>query len=60
LQLHRRLSKRERAILELRFGLENEGPLTLPEIGIRLGVTRECVRKIQLRAIRKLDTDSID
>jgi RNA polymerase primary sigma factor len=50
-----RLDARERAILALRYGLEGELPLTLKEIGRRLGVTREWVRKIELRAVRKLD-----
>jgi RNA polymerase primary sigma factor len=50
-----RLDDRERAILALRFGLEGELPLTWKEIGRRLGVTREWVRKIELRAVRKLD-----
>ena len=49
------LDERERAVLTLRFGLEGEAPLTLREIGERLGVTREWVRKIELRAVRKLD-----
>jgi hypothetical protein len=39
----------------LRYGLEGESPLTLKEIGRRLGVTREWVRKIEVRAMRKLD-----
>lgn len=50
-----RLDARERAILSLRFGLEGELPLTLKEVGKRLGVTREWVRKIEIRAVRKLD-----
>ena len=50
-----RLDARERAILSFRYGLEGELPLTLKEIGRRLGVTREWVRKIELRAVRKLD-----
>jgi RNA polymerase primary sigma factor len=50
-----RLDDRERVILSLRYGLEGETPLTLKEIGRRLGVTREWVRKIELRAVRKLD-----
>jgi RNA polymerase primary sigma factor len=50
-----RLDARERAILALRYGLEGELPLTLKEIGRRLGVTREWVRKIEIRAVRKLD-----
>jgi RNA polymerase primary sigma factor len=50
-----RLDERERTILSLRYGLEGAVPLTLKEIGRRLGVTREWVRKIELRAVRKLD-----
>lgn len=50
-----RLDARERAILALRFGLGGEVPLTLKEVGKRLGVTREWVRKIEIRAVRKLD-----
>jgi RNA polymerase primary sigma factor len=50
-----RLDDRERTILSLRYGLEGAVPLTLKEIGRRLGVTREWVRKIELRAVRKLD-----
>jgi RNA polymerase primary sigma factor len=55
-----RLDPRERAILALRYGLEGELPLTLKEIGRRMGVTREWVRKIELRAMRKLDEDRTD
>ncbi len=54
-----RLDARERSILVLRYGLEGESPLTLKEIGRRLGVTREWVRKIELRAVRKLDNDHV-
>ncbi len=50
-----RLDDRERAIVSLRFGLGGADPLTLKEVGRRLGVTREWVRKIELRAVRKLD-----
>lgn len=50
-----RLDDRERVILSWRYGLEGASPLTLKEIGRRLGVTREWVRKIELRAVRKLD-----
>jgi RNA polymerase primary sigma factor len=50
-----RLDPRERTVLNLRYGLEGEPPLTLKEIGRRLGITREWVRKIELRAIRKLE-----
>ena len=51
------LDARERTILVLRYGLEGESPLTLKEIGRRLGVTREWVRKIEVRAMRKLNND---
>jgi RNA polymerase primary sigma factor len=50
-----RLDARERTILSLRYGLDGETPLTLKEIGRRLGVTREWVRKIEVRAVRKLE-----
>ncbi len=50
-----RLDDRERTIVSLRFGLDGHAPMTLKEIGRRLGVTREWVRKIELRAVRKLD-----
>jgi RNA polymerase sigma factor (sigma-70 family) len=53
-----RLDERERAILALRFGLGGESPLTLKEVGHRLGVTREWVRKIEIRAVRKLNESS--
>lgn len=50
-----RLDDRERMVLALRYGLGGVTPLTLKEVGRRLGVTREWVRKIELRAVRKLD-----
>src|SRR5271165_4594433 len=49
-----RLDERERLVVSLRFGLDGELPQTLREIGRRLGVTREWVRKIELRAVGKL------
>jgi RNA polymerase primary sigma factor len=52
-----RLDAREREIITLRFGLEGGEPLTLKEVGCRLGFTREWVRKIELRAIAKLQVD---
>jgi RNA polymerase primary sigma factor len=54
LQRMKSLEKRECTILELRYGLRGEGPLSFNEIGRRLDVTREWVRKIHQRAIRKL------
>jgi RNA polymerase primary sigma factor len=49
-----KLSRREKRVIELRFGLEEEGPYTLEEIGKTLGITRERVRQIQNAAIKKL------
>ncbi len=48
------LSPRERAILTMRFGLEDDRPRTLEEIGGRFGVTRERIRQIQNQALQKL------
>ena len=41
-------------IIQLRFGLTGEGPLTLEETGKLLGITRERVRQIQEKATYKL------
>jgi RNA polymerase primary sigma factor len=48
------LDDRERAVVVLRFGLGGEAPLTLREVGQRVGLTREWVRKVEMRAVRKL------
>ena len=53
-----RLDDRERTIVSLRFGLDGDDPMTLKEVGLRLGVTREWVRKIEVRAVKKLDGDA--
>jgi RNA polymerase primary sigma factor len=50
------LSEREMKIIQLRFGLTGENPLTLEETGKCLGITRERVRQIQEKAIWKLRT----
>src|SRR5262249_38573844 len=47
-----------RTVLSLRYGLDHEAPMTLKAIGDRLGVTREWVRKIECKAIRKLRGDA--
>jgi RNA polymerase sigma factor (sigma-70 family) len=49
-----RLSQRERAILTLRFGLRDTRPHTLADIAGVLGVTRERVRQLEIRALAKL------
>jgi RNA polymerase primary sigma factor len=48
------LNAREREILALRFGLDNERPLTLDELGERFNVTRERIRQIEAKALTKL------
>ena len=48
------LTTRERQVIELRFGLVDDHDHTLEEVGKRLKVTRERVRQIEERAIRKL------
>jgi RNA polymerase primary sigma factor len=48
------LPYRERTILELRYGLSGEQAHTLEEVGRRFGVTRERVRQIETRTLRRL------
>jgi RNA polymerase primary sigma factor len=48
------LSERERQVLVLRYGLDDDEPKTLDEIGRRLGLTRERIRQIQVEALRRL------
>lgn len=48
------LGAREATIIRLRFGLENDGELTLEEISRRLGITRERIRQLEGAALRKL------
>ena len=48
------LSERERRVLQLRFGLEDGRSRTLEEVGRDFGVTRERIRQIEAKALRKL------
>ena len=49
-----RLTSRERDVVRLRFGLDDGRSRTLEEVGSELNVTRERVRQIELRAMKKL------
>jgi RNA polymerase primary sigma factor len=48
------LSPREARILRLRFGLDNGNPYTLEEVGQKFGLTRERIRQIEGKALRRL------
>jgi RNA polymerase sigma factor RpoD-like protein len=48
------LTGRERRVLQLRFGLEDGRERTLEEVGKELNVTRERIRQIEVKALRKL------
>ena len=50
-----KMDQREATVLRLRFGLNDEAPKTLKEIGERLGLTRERVRQIESEALAKLN-----
>ena len=48
------LAPRERAVLELRYGLDGEHPRTLDEVGRTFNVTRERIRQIENQSLKKL------
>src|SRR5205823_3459714 len=48
------LTSRERRVLQLRFGLDDGRSRTLEEVGREFGVTRERIRQIESKALRKL------
>jgi RNA polymerase primary sigma factor len=50
------LNYRERRIIELRYGLDDQHPSTLDEIGRRFNVTRERIRQIEKHALHKLQS----
>ena len=50
------LPTRERRVIELRYGLDPEGPMTLEDIGKKVGLTRERVRQIEVKTLQMLKT----
>ena len=52
------LTKREESVLRLRFGLDDGRERTLEEVSKEFDVTRERIRQIQIKALRKLHNPS--
>ncbi|OHB59247.1 MAG: hypothetical protein A2173_09845 [Planctomycetes bacterium RBG_13_44_8b] len=50
-----KLEKRQAEILRLRFGIDGTEPLTLKQIGAKLGLTRERARQLQISALKRLN-----
>ncbi len=50
-----KLEKRDAELLKLRFGINGTEPLTLKQIGAKLGLTRERVRQLQQNALKQLN-----
>ncbi len=48
------LKEREQTVIKMRFGLENFAKTTLEDIGQMFGVTKECIRQTEARALNKL------
>ena len=48
------LNDREEKVLRLRYGLDDGSPKTLEEVGKEFNVTRERIRQIEVKALRKL------
>ncbi len=48
------LKEREQTVIKMRFGLENFAKTTLEDIGKMFGVTKECIRQTEMRALNKL------
>ena len=48
------LTPREEMVIRLRYGLDDARPRTLEDVGKEFGVTRERIRQIEAKALRKL------
>ena len=53
------LTPREQTVVRLRFGIEQDEPWTLEQVGQSLSVTRERIRQIEAKALKKLKTPEI-
>ncbi len=53
------LTDREARVIRMRFGLNSSRPMTLEEVGKKFGVTRERIRQIEAKALRKLKHPSL-
>ena len=53
------LKEREQEVVKMRYGLGNTTKMTLEEIGNIYGVTKECIRQTELRALNKMRTSAI-
>ena len=58
-QAFKSLSPREKDVIILRYGLLDDRPLTLEEVGQKFSVTRERIRQIEAKSLRKLKTSKI-
>lgn len=54
LEIINSLTPREQSVIRLRYGLDDEKPRTLEEVGKKFNVTRERIRQIEAKALRKL------
>lgn len=53
--LHSRLKPREELVIRMRYGFDDGQPKTLEEVGQKFHVTRERIRQVEARALRKLE-----
>jgi RNA polymerase primary sigma factor len=57
-ELLEQLSPREAQVLRMRFGIDEPGDMTLEQVGAKFALTRERIRQIEAKALRKLQAPS--